>query len=88
VALGDDEIEDDAVALGDAEIEGLTDADGLLIISRTAKCTMARSSDVPLVMPTEREPWPAVASTTPTKHCPPTSTVFSGSEFAPSVGGV
>jgi hypothetical protein len=88
VALGDDEIEDDAVALGDAEIEGLTDADALLIISRTAKCTMARSSDVPDVMPTEREPWPAVVSTAPTKHCPPTSIVFSAVELAPLVGGV
>jgi hypothetical protein len=88
VALGDDEIDEDAVGLADAEIEGLTEADALLTISRTAKCTIARSSLTPEVMPTEREPCPAVVSTAPTKHCPPTSIVFSAVELAPLVGGV
>jgi hypothetical protein len=79
-ALGDGETDEEAV--------GLADADELLTISRTAKCTMARSSLTPEVMPTDREPCPAVVSTAPTKHCPPTSIVFSAVELAPLVGGV
>jgi hypothetical protein len=62
VALGDDEIDEEGVWLGEAEIEGLTDAEELLMISRTANVTIARSSDVAFVPPTGRLPCPAVVS--------------------------
>jgi len=78
----------DAVAEGDALSDGEGDALALEIISRTANVTMARSSVVPLLSPTARDPCPAVFSRAPTKHWPPTSNVLVAVEFAPAVGGV
>lgn len=51
---------------GDSDAEGEIDALALvlLMISRTAKCTTARSSDVPDDRPTFRAPWPGVVSVT------------------------
>lgn len=46
----------DGLTLADGDGDSETDGDGLLIISRTAKCTIARSSLVPEVMPTDRLP--------------------------------
>ena len=76
--LGDRDMDADADALSDAdgeelsELDGLglllTEADSLLIISRTANVTMARSSLVPFVPPTGLLPCPAVVSLNPTKH--------------------
>lgn len=68
--LAEGEAEIDAEGVGDTDADGVGDgeADGLLMISRTAKWTIARSSDVPDDMPTDRLPCPAVVSTTPTKH--------------------
>lgn len=80
----------DALAL--TELEGLSDSDadddGELTISRTANVTMARSSAVPFVSPTARDPCPGVFSKAPTKHCAPVSRVFVTVELAPFVGGV
>jgi len=79
-ALGDADDDAERLSLADAdadgefetdgltELDGLgereTDADGLLMISRMATCTAARSSDVPEEKPTERDPCPAVVSWT------------------------
>lgn len=73
-------------ALGDGLSE--TEDEGLEMISRTAKWTIALSSLVPDVIPTLRLPCPAVVSRTPTKQVAPTSSVFNAVEFAPLVGGV
>jgi hypothetical protein len=78
----------DGVGLADALIDGLTEALALEIISRTANETIARSSLVPFVSPTDRDPCPGVFSNAPTKHCEPTSSVLVTVELAPAVGGV
>jgi hypothetical protein len=84
LGLSEDEGETDADGLCESETDGL----GLLTISRTAKWTMARSSEVPDDMPTERLPWPAVVSRTPTNPIAPVSMLFSAVELAPAVGSV
>jgi hypothetical protein len=100
--LGDDDTEELALllmlleALDDGELdtdtEGLDDTDDetLLIISRTAKCTAARSSDVPWVNPTLRAPCPAADSRTVTNPTAPESTdcMPVAVELAPAVGSV
>ena len=48
--------------LTDGDGDGLTLGDGLLMISRMAICTAARSSDVPDENPTFRAPCPAADS--------------------------
>jgi hypothetical protein len=72
------------LALGETEAEG----DTLLIDSRMARWTIARSSLVPEDMPTDRLPCPAVVSRTTTKHCEPMSILWSSVLFAPALGGV
>lgn len=95
-------VTNDVLALADAEADRLTellglgeddgvaeaDADALLMISRTAKWTMARSSLVPEDIPTARLPCPAVVSLTPTNPIAPVSMLFSAVELAPLVGRV
>ena len=75
-----------------AELDGLglrlTLGLGLLMISRTANVTMARSSDVPFVPPTALLPCPAVVSINVQAHCDPTSIKGPAVLFAPAVGGV
>lgn len=72
----------------DGDTLGLTEDDGLEIVSRTARCTIARSSDVPDENPTLREPCPALVSRTVRKHCAPISMDWSSVLLAPAVGGV
>lgn len=81
---GDEDGEDEI----DVEIEDETDEDALLMISRTAKCTAARSSLVPDENPTLREPCPAVVSRTTTNPLAPASTDCSEVLLAPAVGSV
>jgi hypothetical protein len=93
---GDDDDDDDgeleglALALGErlADGDGLTLALGLLIISRTATCTAARSSLVPDENPTERDPCPAVVSRTTTAPLFPKSIDWISVLLAPAVGSV
>ena len=103
-ADGDEELEALLLEDGESEAEGERDADGLLelealgvadglaetllIISRTAKCTIARSSDVPEDIPTDRDPCPAVVSRTTTQQVDPISIDCTAVLLAPVVGGV
>ena len=76
----------------DADDDGLglneTDGLGLLMISRTANVTIARSSDVAFVPPTARLPCPAVVSINVQAHCDPTSISGPAVLLAPADGGV
>lgn len=61
---GESDTEDDGDTDEDGLGERLSLALGLLMISRMARCTAARSSDVAFEKPIEREPCPAVVSRT------------------------
>lgn len=90
--LGETDAEGDTEALadtdGDVEAEGETEALALLMISRTAKCTMARSSEVPEERPTFRAPWPAVVSVTTAAPLLPKSIDWRRVLPVPAVGSV
>jgi hypothetical protein len=88
LTLADGETLADGLTLALGLSDGEADEDGLLMISRTAKWTIARSSLVPLDMPTERLPCPAVVSLTPTNPIAPVSMLFKAVELAPLVGSV
>lgn len=100
--LGDAEDEAELLTLDDGlterDAEADTDDDGLglrltlglalLIISRTANVTMARSSEVAFVPPTGRLPCPGVVSMKIQQHSAPISISGPAVLFAPAVGGV
>lgn len=88
----------EALALALLDVDALADDEGdcdndaellaLLMSSRTANVTIARSSLVPFVPPTARLPCPAALSQNTHAHCPPTSISGPVALFAPFVGGV
>jgi hypothetical protein len=72
----------------EGETEGLTDGLGLLMTSLTARCTTARSSEVPEDIPTFRAPCPTVVSVTTRNPLAPASTDCRCVLLAPAVGSV
>jgi len=82
------DLETDGLTLLDGLGERLTEALGLLIISRTANVTIAASSLVAFVPPTGLLPCPGVVSIKTHAHWPPTSINGPAVLLAPAVGGV
>ena len=84
----DGDTDADGLTLADGEGEGETDGLGELMISRIARCTAARSSEVPEDIPTFLAPCPAVVSRTTLKPLAPTSCEWSAVLLAPVPGRV